>query len=63
VKLVPRPVREALQGQKTTSAKPAVAKAVQHPTICVVPIKNVDQLDLQAVHRGRSRLVSQRTAD
>jgi transposase len=27
-----------------------------------VPTKSVDQLDLQALHRVRSRLVSQRTA-
>jgi len=40
----------------------AVAEAVQRPTTRCVPIKTDDQLDLQALHRVRSRLVGQRTA-
>lgn len=40
----------------------AIAEAVQRPTMRFVPIKSVDQLDVQALHRVRSRLVSQRTA-
>jgi transposase len=41
----------------------AIAEAVQRPssTRCV-PVKTDDQLDLQALHRVRSRLVGQRTA-
>ena len=40
----------------------AVAEAVQRPTTRFVPAKTDDQLDLQALHRVRSRLVSERTA-
>ena len=40
----------------------AVAEAVQRPSTRCVPVKTDDQLDLQALHRVRSRLVGQRTA-
>lgn len=40
----------------------AVAEAVQRPTTLCVPVKTDEQLDLQALHRVRSRLVGQRTA-
>ena len=40
----------------------AIAEAVQRPTMRFVPIKTEDQLDLQALHRVRDRLVSRRTA-
>src|SRR4051794_504436 len=40
----------------------SVAEAVQRPTTRFVPPKSNEQLDLQALHRVRSRLVSQRTA-
>lgn len=40
----------------------AIAEAVQRPTMRFVPLKSADQLDLQALHRVRSRLVGQRTA-
>lgn len=39
----------------------AIAEAVQRPTMRFVAIKSVEQLDLQALHRIRDRLVSQRT--
>lgn len=39
----------------------AIAEAVQRPTMRFVAIKTTDQLDLQALHRIRDRLVSQRT--
>src|SRR3954462_2247001 len=39
----------------------AVAEAVQRPTMKFVATKTVGQLDLQALHRVRERLVSQRT--
>ena len=39
----------------------AVAEAVQRPTTRFVPAKTNEQLDLQALHRVRSRLVSERT--
>src|SRR5271156_1921736 len=40
----------------------AIGEAVQRPTTRCVPVKTGDQLDLQALHRVRSRLVSGRTA-
>src|ERR1051326_7147177 len=40
----------------------AIAEAVQRPTMKFVATKTVDQLDLQALHRVRERLVGQRTA-
>src|SRR5271163_889312 len=40
----------------------AIAEAVQRPTMRFVPLKSPEQLDLQALHRVRSRLVTQRTA-
>ena len=40
----------------------AVAEAVLRPSTRCVPVKTDDQLDLQALHRVRSRLVGQRTA-
>jgi transposase len=39
----------------------AIAEAVQRPTMHFVTVKTPDQLDLQALHRVRERLVSQRT--
>ena len=39
----------------------AIAEAVQRPTMKFVATKTVEQLDLQALHRVRQRLVSQRT--
>ena len=38
----------------------AIAEAVQRPTMKFVATKTADQLDLQALHRVRERLVSQR---
>lgn len=40
----------------------AIAEAVQRPTMRFVPIKTTDQLDLQALHRVRDRLVARRTS-
>jgi transposase len=39
----------------------AIAEAVQRPTMRFVTIKTSEQMDLLALHRVRSRLVSQRT--
>ncbi len=38
------------------------AKAIAEAVVRFVPIKTDDQLDLQAIHRVRDRLVSRRTA-
>src|SRR6266699_2632364 len=40
----------------------AIAEAVLRPSTRCVPVKTDDQLDLQALHRVRSRLISERTA-
>jgi transposase len=40
----------------------AIAEAVERKNMRFVPIKTDDQLDLQAIHRVRDRLVSRRTA-
>jgi transposase len=39
----------------------AIAEAVTRPTVRYVALKTPDQLDLQALHRVRERLISQRT--
>ena len=40
----------------------AMAEAVDRQNMRFVPIKTDDQLDLQAIHRVRDRLISRRTA-
>lgn len=40
----------------------AIAEAVTRPTMRFVPVKNVEQLDIQALHRARDRFVHDRTA-
>src|SRR5215468_1980149 len=55
-------VRPYRKGQKNDFRDAeAIAEAVQRPTMKFVATKTVDQLDLQALHRVRERLVSQRT--
>jgi len=55
-------VRPYLKGQKNDFRDAeAIAEAVQRPTMKFVATKTPDQLDLQALHRVRERLVSQRT--
>jgi len=55
-------VRPYSKGQKNDYRDAeAIAEAVQRPTMKLVAIKTVEQLDLQALHRVRERLVSQRT--
>jgi len=55
-------VRPYSKGQKNDFRDAeAIAEAVQRPTMKWVATKTADQLDLQALHRVRERLVSQRT--
>jgi transposase len=55
-------VRPYSRGQKNDFRDAeAIAEAVQRPTMKFVATKSADQLDLQALHRVRERLVSQRT--
>jgi transposase len=54
-------VRPYSKGQKNDfNDAEAIAEAVQRPTMKFVATKTADQLDLQALHRVRERLVSQR---
>src|ERR1700730_15384629 len=55
-------VRPYSKGQKNDFRDAeAIAEAVQRPTMRFVATKTGDQLDLQALHRVRERLVGQRT--
>ena len=57
-----RYVRPYSKGQKNDFRDAeAITEAVQQPTMKFVATKTADQLDLQALHRVRERLVSQRT--
>jgi len=64
VRLLPAQyVKPYLKGHKNDFRDAeAIAEAVQRPTMRFVPLKTSEQLDLQALHRVRSRLVTQRTA-
>ncbi len=56
-------VKPFLKGHKNDYRNAeAIAEAVQRPTMRPVPLKSAEQLDLQALHRVRSRLIGQRTA-
>src|SRR6202045_4321317 len=55
-------VRAYSKGQKNDFRDgETIAEAVQRPTMKFVATKTAEQLDLQALHRVRSRLVGQRT--
>src|ERR1700691_2217851 len=55
-------VRPYSKGQKNDfNDAEAIAEAVQSPTMKFMATKAAEQLKLQALHRVRSRLVSQRT--
>lgn len=64
VRLIPAQfVRPFVKSQKNDYVDAeAIAEAVQRPTMRFVPIKTDDQLDLQAIHRVRDRLVERRTS-
>ena len=64
VRLIPvQFVRPFVKSQKNDYVDAeAIAEAAQRPTMRFVPIKTEDQLDLQAIHRVRDRLVVRRTS-
>ena len=64
VRLLPAQyVKPFLKGHKNDFRDAeALTEAVQRPTMRPVPLKSAEQLDLQALHRVRSRLIGQRTA-
>ena len=64
VRLIPAQfVRPFVKSNKNDySDAEAIAEAVERENMRFVPIKTEDQLDLQALHRVRERLVSRRTS-
>jgi transposase len=61
--IAPRFIKPYLKGQKNDfNDAAAIAEAVTRPTMRFVVPKSNDQLDLQAIHRVRDRLVGERTA-
>ena len=56
-------IKPYLKGQKNDfNDAAAIAEAVDRPSMRFVAPRSTEQLDLQAIHRVRSRLVSERTA-
>lgn len=61
--IAPQFIKPYLKGQKNDfNDAEAIAEAVGRPTMRFVSVKTNEQLDLQAVHRIRTRLVGERTA-
>lgn len=59
----PKFVKPCLKSQKYgLNDAEAIAEAVSRPTMRFVALKSNDQIDLQAVHRIRERLIGERTA-
>jgi transposase len=59
----PEYVRPDVKAQKNDDRDAeAIAEAASRPTMRFVELKSEDQLDIQTLHRVRSRLVSERTA-
>jgi len=59
----PRFVKPYLKSDKNDfNDAEAIAEAVTRPTMRFVPVKTPEQLDIQAAHRVRERLVGERTA-
>jgi transposase len=61
--MAPQFVKPYVKSNKNDSRDAeAIAEAVTRPTMRFVPIKDVDQQDIQALHRVRERLIGARTA-
>src|SRR5215813_9774618 len=61
--MAPQFVKPYVKSHKNDSRDAeAIAAAVTRPTMRFVPIKDVDQQGLQALHRVRERLIGERTA-
>src|SRR3989454_10158057 len=62
-RMAPQFVKPYVKSNKNDSrGAEAIAEAVTRPTRRFVPIKDVDQQDIQALHRVRERLRGERTA-
>src|SRR6266705_6473370 len=61
--MAPQFVKPYVKSNKNDSRDAeGIAEAVTRPTMRFVPIKDVDQQDIQALHRVRERLMGERTA-
>ena len=61
--MAPKFIKPYVTGQKNDfNDAAAIAEAVTRPTMRFVTVKSNEQLDMQAVHRIRDRLIAQRTA-
>jgi transposase len=61
--MAPQCVKPYVKSKKNDSRDAeAIAEAVTRPTMRFVPVKDVDQQDIQALHRVRERLIGERTA-
>jgi transposase len=61
--MAPQFVKPYVKSNKNDSRDAeAIAEAVTRPTMRFVPVKDVDQQDIQALHRVRERLMGERTA-
>ena len=61
--MAPQFVKPYVKSNKNDSRDAeAIAEAVTRPTMRFVPTKEVDQQDIQALHRVRERLIGERTA-
>lgn len=59
----PRFVKPFVKGSKNDAVDAeAIFEAAMRPTMRFVPVKSLDQQDLQSLHRARERLICQRTA-
>jgi transposase len=59
----PQYVKPFVKGNKNDGHDAeALCEAVQRPTMRFVPLKTLEQQDIQALHRARQRLVNHRTA-
>jgi transposase len=61
--IAPKFIKPYLKSQKNDfNDAAAIAEAVSRPTMRFVAVKSNEQIDLQAVHRIRERLIAERTA-
>lgn len=59
----PQFVKPYVKGNKNDEADAeAICEAVQRPSMRFVPIKNIEQQDIQSIHRAREQVVCRRTA-
>ncbi|MDX8397892.1 MAG: IS110 family transposase [Mariprofundaceae bacterium] len=59
----PQLVKPYVKGNKNDEADAeAICEAVQRPSMRFVPIKNIEQQDIQSIHRAREQVVCRRTA-